>query len=116
MRPIPLSILNQSCTHQSIVADSWGAETKTEYAITKVYIEASNEIVKTNQNTEIKASSLLIFDSVNSIVKLSDVVTSPNFGQDDIITFSSIDYRILKIDPIYQANTTDIHHYEIYLR
>lgn len=116
MKPIPLKILNQSCVHKSVSKDNWGAETLTTYNLTNVYIEPSNEIVKTQENTEIKASSLLFFDMVNSVCKLSDVVTSPNFNQDDIITFNSTDYRILKIDAIYQAYTTDIHHYELYLR
>ena len=117
MRPIPLRILNQSATHKKIAStDNWGAETTTTYNLTNVYIETSNEIVKTNENTEIKASSILFYDVVNSNCKLSGVDTLPVFVEDDIITFSSKDYRILKIDPIYQADTTDIHHYELYLR
>lgn len=116
MKPIPLKILNQSCTHKSVSKDNWGVETLTIYNLTNVYIEPSNEIVKSKDNTEIKASSMLFFDMVNSVSKLSGVIGSPNFNQDDIITFANIDYRIIKIDPIYQANTTAIHHYELYLR
>lgn len=116
MKPIPLKILNQSCTYKKIVKDNWGAETPTSYDITNVYIEPSNAIVKNIDNNEIVSSSILFFDMVNSTYKLSDVDTLPDFSQDDIITFDSKDYRILKIDKIYQANTTSIHHYELYLK
>jgi len=116
MKPIPLKILNQSCTHNSITKDNWGAETETEYALTQVYFEVSNQIVKSKDNTDIVASSMLFFDMVNSVCKLATVITSPNFAEDDIITFNSKDYRIVKIDPIHQADTTSIHHYELYLR
>ena len=116
MIPIPLKILNQSCTHKVVTKDNWKVETYETYNITNVYFEPSNELVKTKDNIDVKASSLMVFDNVNSVAKLSGVVSSPNFNYDDIITFANIDYRIMRIDTVYQANNTDIHHYEIYLK
>jgi len=116
MKPIPLMILNQSATHKRVTKDNWGAETTVDYTLTNVYFEPSNNIVKSKDNTEVVSSGIMVFDIVNSVNKLVDVVSLPVFNYDDIIVFDSKEYRIIKVDPIYQANTTDIHHYEIYLR
>ena len=116
MKPIPLKILNQDCTHKRVTKDDWQAETTVSYTLENVYIEPSNSLVKTKENTEVVASSMLFYDMVNSKCKLVDVEAVIIFNYDDIITFNSIDYRIIKIDPIYQADLTTIHHYELYLR
>jgi len=116
MKPIPLMILNQSATHKRVTKDNWGAETTVSYSLTNVYFEPSNNIVKSKDNTEVVSSGVMVFDIINSTNKLLSVVSLPVFSLDDIIVFDSKEYRILKVDPIYQANTTDIHHYEIYLR
>lgn len=117
MKPIPLSILNQSATLKIISStDNWGAETTTEHTLENVYFEPSNKILKGKDNTEIEANTFMAYDIVNSVTKLSGSAVSPNFNEDDIIIFNSKEYRILTIDTIYQQNKTDIHHYEIYLR
>lgn len=116
MRPIPLLILNQNCTYNKVTRDAWGDETNTEYTIENVYFEPSDALIKNAENEEFKASTLMIFDNVNSTMKLSGNKITPVFVEDDIIVFNDRNYRLLKIDIVYQAYTDAIHHYELYLQ
>lgn len=106
IRPIPKKLLIHSVAHKygrtiNAYQKETFAETRT---ITYVRMEPTTAIVKSKENQEIKLTSMLLYDCVNS--SPSGVV----FALDEVIVWNGRDYRIKLIDPLHD---TKMHHYEL---
>lgn len=123
LRPIPVQLLRDMVTIQVCTGmDAWQNPTWQEYQVSNVYLQNTNEVKKTKENTEVVLRSILFIDSVRStpqldydaLVQQSEAAGKPLRA---VVTDSSGnqygEYEVITVDPVPDVPSNRIHHVEL---
>lgn len=118
LKPIPSKILKTAATVKVCNGvDRYQNQTYTEYALKRVHLQPTNEIRKTQDNTEINLRSILFVDARTSTPHLDWCAllqtAHTNFG-DIRVVIRSVEYTVISVDEL-RDDTDTLHHYEISL-
>ena len=90
-------------------------QTYTEYTVKRVHLQPTNEIRKTQTNTEVVLRSILFVDAKTSSPKLdwSDLLKQAHDLEGDIrVIVRGVEYTVLTVDEL-RDDTDLLHHYEV---
>lgn len=118
LKPIPSKILKTAATVKVCSGvDRYQNQTYTEYALKRVHLQPTNEIRKTQDNTEINLRSILFVDARTSTPHLDWCAllqtAHTNFG-DIRVVIRGVEYTVISVDEL-RDDTDTLHHWEIAL-
>lgn len=90
-------------------------QTYTEYTVTKVHLQPTNEIRKTQGNTDCVLRSILFVDARISTPFLDWYMllqTAHNLGGDIRVIVRGEEYTVLSVDAL-RDDTDNLHHFEV---
>lgn len=116
LKPIPSRILRSTATVRVCSGvDMYQNQTYTEYTVNKVHLQPTNEIRKTQDNTDIVLRSILFVDAKTSTPHLDWCAllqtAHANLGDMRVIVRED-EYTVLTIDAL-RDDTDTLHHYEV---
>ena len=118
LKPIPSKILKTAATVKVCSGvDRYQNQTYTEYALKRVHLQPTNEIRKTQDNTEINLRSILFVDARTSTPKLdwcALLQTAQAIPGDIRVVVRDVEYTVLAVDEL-RDDTDTLHHWEISL-
>ena len=116
LKPIPSRILRSTATVKVCSGtDMYQKQTYTEYTVNKVHLQPTNEIRKTQDNTDIVLRSVLFVDAKTSTPSLdwcSLLQTAHSNRGDMRVIVRNDEYTVLTIDAL-RDDTDNLHHYEV---
>lgn len=116
LKPIPSKILKSTATVKVCSGvDRYQNQVYTEYTVKKVHLQPTNEIRKTQSNTEITLRSILFVDARTStpLLDWSALLGSAHaIGGDVRITVRGQEYTLLSVDAL-RDDTDNLHHFEL---
>ena len=116
LKPIPAKILKSTATVKVCSGvDRYQNQVYTEYTVKKVHLQPTNEIRKTQSNTEITLRSILFVDARTStpLLDWSALLESAHaIGGDVRITVRGQEYTLLSVDAL-RDDTDNLHHFEL---
>lgn len=118
LKPIPAKILRSTATVMVCTGvDRYQNQTYTEYKLKRVHLQPTNEVRKTQQNTDCVLRSILFVDAHLS-TPLLDWCALLHAAHDvcgDIrVIVRGVEYTVVSADEL-RDNTDKIHHWEIAL-
>ena len=118
LKPIPSKILKSTATVQVCSGvDRYQKQTYTEYTVKKVHLQPTNEIRKTQSNTNINLRSILFVDAHTSTPKLDWCAllqtAHVNLGDMRVIVRDET-YTVIGVDEL-RDDTDTLHHWEVSL-
>ena len=118
LKPIPSKILRSTATVKVCSGvDRYQNQTYTEYTVEKVHIQPTNEIRKTQSNTDITLRSILFVDAHTSAPKLDWYAlletAHANLGDMRVIVRGQ-EYTVIGVDEL-RDDTDNLHHWEVSL-
>ena len=118
LKPIPSKILKSAATVKVCSGvDRYQNQTYTEYSVKRVHLQPTNEIRKTQDNTEINLRSILFVDARISTPHLDWCAllqtAHENLGDVRVIV-RGIEYTAMTVDEL-RDDTDNLHHWEIAL-
>ena len=118
LKPIPARILKSTATVKVCSGvDRYQNQTYTEYAVKKVHLQPTNEIRKTQDNTDITLRSILFVDahvSTPSLDWYSLLETAhTNLGDMRVIVRGQ-EFTVIGVDEL-RDDTDNLHHWEVSL-
>ena len=118
LKPIPSRILKSTATVKvASGVDRYQKPTYTEYTVQKVHLQPTNEIRKTQDNTEISLRSVLFVDAHTSTPKLDWVAllqTAQRLPGDMRVIVRNVEYTVIGVDEL-RDDTDNLHHWEVSL-
>lgn len=118
LKPIPSRILRSNATVKVCSGvDRYQNQTYTEYTVKKVHLQPSNEIRKTQDNTDVVLRSILFVDAHTSSPCLdwADLLRTAHINRGDVrVVVRGVEYTALAVDELYD-DTDCLHHWEIAL-
>ena len=118
LKPIPSRILRSTATVKVCSGvDRYQNQTYTEYTVAKVHLQPTNEIRKTQDNTDIVLRSILFVDARISTPKLdwcAILQTAQAFPGDVRVIVREVEYTVIGVDEL-RDDTDLFHHWEIAL-
>lgn len=116
LKPIPSRILRSTATVKVCNGvDMYQNQTYDEYTVKKVHLQPTNEIRKTQDNTEIVLRSVLFVDAKTSTPHLDWCAllqtAHENLGDMRVIVRGE-EYTVLSVDAL-RDDTDTLHHYEV---
>lgn len=90
-------------------------QTYTEYTVKRVHLQPTNEIRKTQTNTEVVLRSILFVDAKTSSPKLdwfSMLKQAHDLEGDIRVIVRGVEYTVLTVDEL-RDDTDLLHHYEV---
>ena len=118
LKPIPSRILKSTATVRAATGiDRYQKPTYTEYTVSKVHLQPTNEIRKTQSNTEIVLRSILFVDAHTSTPSLdwpALLQTAQELPGDMKVTVRGETYTVIGVDAL-RDDTDNLHHYEVSL-
>ena len=115
-RPIPAQILKSAATVKVCNGvDAYQNQTYTEYQLKRVHLQPTNEVRKTQTNTEVVLRSILFVDAKTSTPRLDWcklLQDAHNIGGDVRIVVRGTEYTLLTVDEL-RDDTDNIHHWEL---
>lgn len=118
LKPIPSRILKSTATVEvPSGVDRYQKPTYTEYTVNKVHLQPTNEIRKTQDNTEIVLRSILFVDAHTSAPHLdwcALLQTAQAYPADMRVTVRGETYTVIGVDAL-RDDTDNLHHYEVSL-
>ena len=118
LKPIPAKILKSAATVKVCNGvDRYQNQTYTEYALKKVPLQPTNEIRKTQDNTEINLRSILFVDARISTPFLdwcSLLQTAHTIPGGVRVIVRGVEYTVISVDEL-RDDTDNLHHWEIAL-
>ena len=118
LKPIPSKILKSTATVKVTSGiDRYQNQTYTEYTVKKVHLQPTNEIRKTQDNTEINLRSILFVDARTSTPKLdwcALLQTAQAFPGDIRVVIRGVEYTVIAVDEL-RDDTDTLHHWEVQL-
>ena len=118
LKPIPAKILKSAATVKVCNGvDRYQNQTYTEYAVKRVHLQPTNDIRKTQDNTEINLRSILFVDARISTPKLdwcALLQTAQALPGDVRVVVRGVEYTVIDVDEL-RDDTDTIHHWEISL-
>ena len=120
LKPIPAKILKSAATVKVCNGvDRYQNQTYTEYAVKRVHLQPTNEIRKTQDNTDISLRSILFVDARISTPSLDWWAlfnSAHSIGGDmKVVDKKGETFTVFTVDEL-KDDTDQFHHYEIGLR
>lgn len=116
LKPIPSRILRSTATVKVCKAvDLYQNQTYDEYTVNKVHLQPTNEIRKTQDNTECVLRSILFVDAKTSTPLLDWCAlfqTAHNNRGDMRVIVRGEEYTVLSVDAL-RDDTDQLHHFEV---
>ena len=118
LKPIPSKILKSAATVKVCSGvDRYQNQTYTEYNVKRVHLQPTNEIRKTQDNTDISLRSILFVDARISTPKLDWCAllqtAHENLGDVRVIV-RGVEYTVISVDEL-RDDTDTLHHWEVSL-
>jgi len=118
LKPIPARIMRSTATVKVCSGlDRYQNQTYTEYTVTKVHLQPTSEIRKTENNTDCVLRSILFADRRRSTPDLAwdELLRSAHeMGGDMRVTVRDTEYTVMAADAL-RDDTDQFHHWEIAL-
>ena len=118
LKPIPSRILKSTATVKVCSGvDQYQNQTYTEYTVSKVHLQPTNEIRKTQDNTEIVLRSILFVDARTSTPFLDwcSLFRTAHVNLGDMrVVVRGEEYTVIGIDAL-RDDTDTLHHWEVSL-
>ena len=118
LKPIPSRILKSTATVSVCSGvDRYQNQTYTEYTVKKVHLQPTNEIRKTQDNTDITLRSILFVDAHTSTPFLDwcALFQTAHVNQGDMrVTVRNEVYTVMGVDAM-RDDTDNLHHWEVSL-
>ena len=118
LKPIPSRILKSTATVKVCSGvDRYQNQTYTEYTVNKVHLQPTNEIRKTQDNTDITLRSILFVDAHTSTPFLDwcALLASAHVNLGDMrVTVRGVEYTVAAVDEL-RDDTDNLHHWEVAL-
>ena len=116
LKPIPSKILRSTATVKACTGvDRYQNPTYTEYTVSKVHLQPTNEIRKTPNNTDCTLRSILFVDARKStpLIDWDALFTAAGEVSGDVkVIIRGTEYTIQSVDAL-RDDTDELHHYEI---
>jgi hypothetical protein len=116
LKPIPAKILKSTATVDVCSGvDMYQNQTHTTYTVKRVHLQPTNEMRKTQTDTEVLLRSILFVDARISSPLLdwpSLLTTAHNNAGDMRVTVRGVEYTVLSVDEL-RDDTDGLHHYEV---
>ena len=118
LKPIPSKILKTTATVKVCSGvDRYQKQTYTDYTVKKVHLQPTNEIRKTQSNTDITLRSILFVDARISTPKIDWCAllqtAHENLGDMRVIVRGET-YTVIGVDEL-RDDTDNLHHWEVSL-
>lgn len=118
LTPIPARILKSAATVKVCNGvDRYQNQTYTEYTVKRVHLQPTNEIRKTQDNTDITLRSILFVDARISTPKLDwcSLFRDAHEREGDMrVIVRGEEYTVIGIDEL-RDDTDNLHHWEVSL-
>ena len=118
LKPIPSRILRSTATVKVCSGvDRYQNQTYTEYTVAKVHLQPTNEIRKTQDNTEIVLRSILFVDVKTSSPALDwcGLLQTAHVNRGDMrVIVRGEEYAVIGVDAL-RDDTDNLHHWEVSL-
>ena len=118
LKPIPSRILKSTATVKVCSGvDRYQNQTYTEYTVKKVHLQPTNEIRKTQDNTDITLRSILFVDAHTSTPFLDwcALFRSAHVIKGDMrVVVRDEEYTVMGVDAL-RDDTDNLHHWEVSL-
>ena len=118
LKPIPSKILKTTATVKVVSGvDFYQNQTYTEYTLKRVHLQPTNEIVKTQDNTNSNLRAILFVDariSTPSLDWLLLLQTAHDNKGDMRVIVRGIEYTVMGVDEL-RDDTDNLHHWEVKL-
>lgn len=118
LKPIPSKILKSNATVKVCNGvDRYQNQTYTEYNVKRVHLQPTNEIRKTQDNTDISLRSILFVDARISVPHLdwfALLQAAHNVAGDMRVIVRGEEYTVMGVDEL-RDDTDNLHHYEVAL-
>ena len=116
LKPIPAKILKSTATVEVCSGlDMYQNQTYTEYTVKRVHLQPTNEIRKTQTNTDVVLRSILFVDARTSTPALDWYAlfrTAHDNAGDMRVTVRGVEYTVYSVDEL-RDDTDGLHHYEV---
>ena len=116
LKPIPSKILKSTATVKVCSGvDMYQNQTYTEYTVKRVHLQPTNEIRKTQSNTEVVLRSILFVDAKTSTPKLDwcALLRAAHDVEGDMrVIVRGTEYTVLTVDEL-RDDTDGLHHWEM---
>ena len=116
LKPIPSKILKSTATVKVCSGvDMYQNQTYTEYSVKRVHLQPTNEIRKTQSNTEVVLRSILFVDAHTSTPLLDWCALlrqAHDLDGDMRVVVRGVEYTVLTVDEL-RDDTDGLHHYEV---
>ena len=116
LKPIPSKILKSTATVKVCSGvDMYQNQTYTEYTVKRVHLQPTNEIRKTQSNTEVVLRSILFVDAHTSTPLLDWCALlrqAHDLDGDMRVVVRGVEYTVLTVDEL-RDDTDGLHHYEV---
>ena len=116
LKPIPSKILKSTATVKVCNGvDMYQNQTYTEQTVKRVHLQPTNEIRKTQSNTEVVLRSILFVDAKTSTPHLDwcALLRAAHDVEGDMrVVVRGVEYTVLTVDEL-RDDTDLIHHYEV---
>ena len=118
LKPIPSRILKSTATVKVCTGvDMYQNQTYTEYTVKKVHLQPTNEVRKTQDNTECVLRSLLFVDAHTSkpFLDWCSLLQTAHANQGDMrAVVRGVEYTVMAVDEL-RDDSDLLHHWEIAL-
>lgn len=116
LKPIPAKILKSAATVKVCSGvDRYQNQTYTEYELKRVHLQPTNEIRKTQSNTDVVLRSILFVDAKTSTPSLDwcKLLQDAHKIPGDVrIIVRGTEYTLLTVDEL-RDDTDQVHHWEL---
>lgn len=116
LKPIPSKILRSTATVRVCSGvDRYQNQTYTDYTVKKVHLQPTNEVRKTQSNTEVVLRSILFVDARISTPALdwcALLEQAHAVAGDMRVIVRGQEYTVLSVDAL-RDDTDNLHHYEV---
>ena len=116
LRPIPAKILKSTATVDVCSGvDMYQNQTYTTYTVNRVHLQPTNEMRKTQTDTEVLLRSILFVDARISTPQLdwcAMLNTAHENSGDMRVTVRGVEYTVLSVDEL-RDDTDGLHHWEV---
>ena len=118
LKPIPSQILKSTATVKVCTGvDRYQAQTYTDYTVKRVHLQPTNEIHKTETNTDCTLRAILFVDARISTPKLDwcALLRSAHGVSGDMrVIVRDVEYTVIGVDEL-RDDTDTLHHWEVSL-
>ena len=116
LKPIPAQILKSTATVKVCSGvDVYQDQSYTEYTVKRVHLQPTNEVRKTQSDTEVVLRAILFVDARTSTPFLDwcALLQTAHANRGDMrVTIRSVEYTVQSVDEL-RDDTDGLHHWEV---